>query len=363
MHAPDRPLRSGVRSIEVILRVVKEWGFEQMTTESGSEFQTLTTLLLKSYFLQSSLEWFTLSLYLLCALVLLRLKLKYSLTENSKGKYISPFHDIPLFADSNEDEEVPAKRSKNNGNEIVLNMIVEVPRWTNAKMEIATKEPLNPIKQDVKKGKLRYIANIFPHKGYIWNYGALPQTWEDPKHTDDNTGCCGDNDPIDVCEIGAQVRTLGEVVKVKALGIVGLIDEGETDWKVIAISVDDPYAQKIHDIDDVRKFFPGYLEATVDWCRLYKVPDGKPENKFAFNGTFKDKAFALEIIKSTHESWKALVHKKADGGAIKCTNFLVGTSPYCCNEEDIQSIVQTATALVEEPSVSKEVDRWYFLGQ
>lgn len=45
----------------------------------------------------------------------------------------------------------------------------------------------------------------------------------------------------------------------------------------------------IADIDDVRKFFPGYLEATVNWCKLYKVPDGKPENKFAFNGTFKDK--------------------------------------------------------------------------
>lgn len=41
--------------------------------------------------------------------------------------------------------------------------------------EIATEEPLNPIKQDIKKGKLRYVANIFPHKGYIWNYGALPQ--------------------------------------------------------------------------------------------------------------------------------------------------------------------------------------------
>lgn len=30
-------------------------------------------------------------------------------------------------------------------------MVVEVPRWSNAKMEIATKDPLNPIKQDVKK--------------------------------------------------------------------------------------------------------------------------------------------------------------------------------------------------------------------
>lgn len=34
---------------------------------------------------------------------------------------------------------------------------------------------------------------------------------------------------------------------------------------------------------------PGYLEATVDWFRRYKVPDGKPENQFAFNGEFKGK--------------------------------------------------------------------------
>ena len=66
-------------------------------------------------------------------------------------------------------------------------MVVEVPRWLNAKMEIATKDPLNPIKQDVKKGKLRYVANLFPYKGYIWNYGAIPQTWEDPGHNDEHT--------------------------------------------------------------------------------------------------------------------------------------------------------------------------------
>ena len=37
----------------------------------------------------------------------------------------------------------------------VYNMVVEVPRWSNAKIEIDTKSPLNPLKQDVKKGKLR----------------------------------------------------------------------------------------------------------------------------------------------------------------------------------------------------------------
>ena len=76
------------------------------------------------------------------------------------GSVVSPFHDIPLFAD------------QNNG---ILNMVVEVPRWTNAKMEISKEEPFNPIKQDVKKGRLRYVRNCFPHHGYIWNYGAFPQ--------------------------------------------------------------------------------------------------------------------------------------------------------------------------------------------
>lgn len=37
------------------------------------------------------------------------------------GVPISPFHDIPLFADSQQ---------------TLLNMVVEIPRWTNAKMEV-----------------------------------------------------------------------------------------------------------------------------------------------------------------------------------------------------------------------------------
>lgn len=42
-------------------------------------------------------------------------------------------------------------------------------------MEVATDEKLNPIKQDVKKGNLRF----YPYN-INWNYGLLPQTWEDP---------------------------------------------------------------------------------------------------------------------------------------------------------------------------------------
>lgn len=134
--------------------------------------------------------------------------------------------------------------------------------------QISLADPLNPIKQDVKKGKLRFVANCFPHKGYIWNYGALPQTWENPEHLDPSTGCQGDNDPIDVLEIGYRVAKRGDVVQVKILGTIALIDEGETDWKVITIDVTDPLAGELNDIGDVEKVFPGLLKATVEWFKV-----------------------------------------------------------------------------------------------
>ena len=87
----------------------------------------------------------------------------------------------------------------------------------------------------------------------------------------------------------SQVCARGEIIRVKVLGILAMIDEGETDWKVIAVNVEDPDVANYNDINDVKRLKPGYLEATVDWFRRYKVPDGKPENEFAFNAEFKDK--------------------------------------------------------------------------
>ncbi|XP_012687258.1 inorganic pyrophosphatase 2, mitochondrial [Clupea harengus] len=280
--------------------------------------------------------------------------------KTSDGKYISPFHDIPLFAENEKENDIPTKKLKTDC-QALFNMVVEVPRWSNAKMEIATKEALNPIKQDVKKGKLRYVANVFPHRGYIWNYGALPQTWEDPNHTDKDTKCCGDNDPIDVCEIGSKVCSRGEVIQVKVLGVLAMIDEGETDWKVIAINTEDPDAPEFNSIADVEKKKPGHLEATVDWFKKYKVPDGKPENQFAFNGQFKDKDFAVQVIRSTHDHWRALMQKQAKAGEIQCQNASVCDSPFKCSQEEASVIIQSAPACGEALPVPAEVDKWHFL--
>ena len=49
-----------------------------------------------------------------------------------------------------------------------------------------------------------------------------------------------------------------------------------------------------------------YQQATNEWFRVYKIPAGKGENTFAFNGEAKSRDFALQIINETHEQWVQL---------------------------------------------------------
>ncbi|CAF1696828.1 unnamed protein product [Brassica napus] len=94
---------------------------------------------------------------------------------DGSGKKVSPWHDIPLTLGDG-----------------VYNFIVEIPKESKAKMEVATDEDFTPIKQDTKKGKLRY----YPYN-INWNYGLLPQTWEDPSQANAEVeGAFGDNDPV-----------------------------------------------------------------------------------------------------------------------------------------------------------------------
>ena len=179
---------------------------------------------------------------------------------------------------------------------------------TRAKMEVATKEVSNPIAQDIKKGNLRdYHGPIF------WNYGCLPQTWEDPGEKHPELGFFGDNDPIDVVEIGSAALPMGSVKPVKALGVLAMIDDGELDWKVLAVATDDPLAEQYNDIADV----PEAVQAGIrEWFRWYKTPDDKPINEFGFDEKFLDKKQCDAVIEETHEAWKKLRSGDAEAGKL-----------------------------------------------
>jgi inorganic pyrophosphatase len=264
--------------------------------------------------------------------------------KDSEGNYVSPFHDIPTWAD-----EAAG----------IVNMVVEVPRWSNAKMEITKDHKLNPIRQDTKKGKMRFVKNCFPHHGYIWNYGAIPQTWENPDVADEHTGENGDNDPVDICELGSRVIPLGEVVQVKLLGVLAMIDDGETDWKLLGIDINDPMADKLNDIVDLEEHMRGYLSATVEWFKIYKIPDGKPENQFAFDGEAKDKAFAINIVNETHAQWKKLASGEASNAEVDMTSTIEGCGKV--SGEDAKAIVAATPEATADAPLSDDVDKWYYI--
>ena len=69
--------------------------------------------------------------------------LEYRVDFSHKSRKISPWHDIPYRASPD-----------------TFHMMCEIPKWTRAKFEIATKEPGNPIKQDEKKGVLREYLSL-----------------------------------------------------------------------------------------------------------------------------------------------------------------------------------------------------------
>ncbi|KAF6028999.1 Nurf-38 [Bugula neritina] len=258
----------------------------------------------------------------------------------------SLWHDIPLYSDK-----------ENN----IFNMVVEIPRWSNAKMEMSTKGKLNYIKQDEKKGKLRFVGNVFPHHGYIWNYGAFPQTWEDPKHKDEHTGAMGDNDPLDVCEIGDTVHPIGSVIQVKVLGVMAMLDEGETDWKVLVIDVNDPLANEMNDVEDIERLKPGLLKATYEWFVLYKIPDGKPKNSFAFNGEAKNKAFALSVISQTSEQWRKLVMSETDSGGLNGASVSVEASPFLITQEEANREVESSEAHGPSSDPPSSLNKWHYI--
>ncbi|VFQ75114.1 unnamed protein product [Cuscuta campestris] len=193
---------------------------------------------------------------------------------DSSGKKVSPWHDIPLHLGDG-----------------IFNFIVEIPKESSAKMEVATDEQHTPIKQDTKKGKLRY----YPYNIH-WNYGLLRV-------------CTLLGRKLDVVEIGERRGKIGEVLKVKPVAALAMIDEGELDWKIVAISLDDPRASLVNDVEDVEKHFPGTLTAIRDWFRDYKIPDGKPANKFGLGNKPANKDYALKVITETNESWAKLVKR------------------------------------------------------
>ncbi|OTA08569.1 pyrophosphatase [Trichoderma parareesei] len=266
------------------------------------------------------------------------------------GDPISFWHDIPLYPDEKQHN--------------IVNFYVEIPRWTDAKIETKRDKPLNPIYHDDKDDEPRYVASIWPHKSYPFLYGSLPQTWENPNIKHNFTGYVGDNDPMDVVDISAiDPGYVGQVRTVKILGAIPMIDDETTDWKVIGINVNDPLSNILETIDDLEKYRPGLKQTFYDWFTYYKVLRSGNLNTI-FLDKYQDSTTARDIVAESHGFWKDLISGKEVPGKIS----IAQTSQADVVESYVKS--KDATKKFDLPKKSDiktpkerpaKYDKWFYL--
>jgi len=221
--------------------------------------------------------------------------LDFKLYFEYEGAKISPWHDVPYSAGTKDGERL-------------LHFVCEIPKGTTAKMEVNKENDFNPIIQDTKKGKLRYYK-YNPEVGSLVNYGAIAQTWEHPDEKHPDTGAGGDNDPIDVLQLNSEPCKVGDVHVVRVLGVFALVDDGETDWKVLVVRADDPATASMQDVEDVPQ---SKKQELIEWFRRYKTAEGKGLNTFGLDEKVMNKAYALKICDETHIHWRALRYSAAE---------------------------------------------------
>lgn len=139
--------------------------------------------------------------------------------------------------------------------ELWVKMLVEIPAGTIEKYELNKTSGL--LQMDSVNGKPRLIDYL----GYPANYGMIPKTIL-PKDKG------GDGDPLDIIAIGPPAER-GSIIDCKVIGVIKLIDRGEQDDKLIAISSNSSL-KHINSIHELQENYPGISEIIETWFTLYK---------------------------------------------------------------------------------------------
>lgn len=153
----------------------------------------------------------------------------------------------------------------------IVNGIIEIPKGTRAKYEL-----------DKDSGLLKLDRVLFSSMYYPANYGFIPQTY------------CDDKDPLDILVI-SQIDVVPMcIVPSKVIGVMRMLDNGEADDKIIAVSAGDPSVNHINDISELPAHFISELR---NFFEDYK----KLEKKTVKVEDFLGKETAIEIL---NESFK-----------------------------------------------------------
>jgi inorganic pyrophosphatase len=147
-----------------------------------------------------------------------------------------------------------------------IRAIVEIPTGTSAKWEVSKDDP-RAVYWEYRDGAPRVVEYL----GYPGNYGSIPGTALPQEFG-------GDGDPLDILVLG-QAAPRGEIVDVRVIGVLKMLDGGEQDDKLIGVlTTDSPFAH-IETMAQLDAEFPGVTQIVDLWFANYKGPDGGMEGQ------------------------------------------------------------------------------------
>lgn len=139
-----------------------------------------------------------------------------------------------------------------------INVIIEIPKGSPNKYEI-----------DKKTGLIALDRANYSSAPYPFDYGFVPQTlWED-------------GDALDVIVLTTFPLQVGVLVRVRPVAVMEMIDDGESDFKVIGVPVDDKRWDDVQDLEHINRhnlkeyqhFFETYKELKKGQKDIVKIPN------------------------------------------------------------------------------------------
>ena len=126
---------------------------------------------------------------------------------------------------------------------MIVEATIEIPMGTQNKYEV------DPVTRKIKLDRVLFSSVSYPSE-----YGFIENTLS------------GDGDPLDLLVLTTYPTFPGCIIKGRILGYLELIDNGDTDEKVITVNATDPRYDHIksiddlpeHTIDEIKEFFKTY---------------------------------------------------------------------------------------------------------
>lgn len=156
----------------------------------------------------------------------------------------------------------------------IVNGIIEIPKGTRAKYEL-----------DKESGLLKLDRVLYSSVYYPANYGFIPQSY------------CEDKDPLDILVL-SQIDVVPMcIVPAKIIGVMRMVDNGDADDKIIAVSAGDPSVSHINDISELPAHF-------ISEMRSFFEDYKKLEKKTVVVEDFLNKQTALQILQDSFKMYQ-----------------------------------------------------------